>query len=253
MAEGDEAIAAAPLGLLQRLLGAGQRGVEAARAIRAKANKEIDDFIAQLIPARRRNPGEDIISILLKGEIHGEPLPEEEIVNLTTLLFFAGTDSTRAAIAYAFIYLSQNPAQRDRLVREPDLIHNATHELIRFHGFHMSSRQATQDVEIGGVLVKEGDLVLMSTGAANRDESKFPSPNEVDLDRSNAHSNLTFGAGIHRCVGSHLATSQVRIALQEVHKTIPDYELTEPVTYLSGGPKTVPERVMIRFTPRNPS
>ena len=227
-------------------------GVEQARAIRAKANTEIDDFIAQLIPARRRNPGEDIISILLKGEIHGEPLPEEEIVNLTTLLFFAGTDSTRAAIAYAFIYLSQNPAQRDRLVREPDLIHNATHELIRFHGFHMSSRQATQDVEIGGVLVKEGDLVLMSTGAANRDESKFPSPNEVDLDRSNAHSNLTFGAGIHRCVGSHLATLQLRVALDEVHRAIPDYRLDAeagPVRYVGGQGKTIPVNLPLVFTP----
>ena len=101
--------------------------------------------------------------------------------------------------------------------------------------------------------LKKGDRVVLPVMSANRDSRHFPNPLEVDFARKNANNHLTFGAGIHRCVGSHLATSQVRIALQEVHKTIPDYELTEPVTYLSGGPKTVPERVMIRFTPRNPS
>ncbi|MDB5575584.1 MAG: cytochrome [Bradyrhizobium sp.] len=227
-------------------------GVEAARAVRARANKEIDDLIAALIPDRRKNPGDDIISILLAGEVNGAPLPEEEIVNMTTLLFFAGTDSTRAAITYAFIYLAQNPAQRDRLVREPGLVTNAAQELIRFHGFHMSSRQATQDVEIGGVLIKEGDLVLMSTGAANRDPAKFPHPDQVDFDRAQAHSNLTFGAGIHRCIGSHLATLQLRVALDEVHRVIKDYRLdteAEPVRYLGGQGKTIPANLNLVYTP----
>ncbi len=229
-------------------------GVEAAKAVRARANKEIDDFIAALIPDRRKNPGDDILSILLEGKIDGAPLPEEEIVNLATLLFFAGTDSTRAAITYAFIYLSQHPEQRDRIVVDPKLVPNAAQELIRFNGFHMSSRQATRDVEIGGVLIKEGDLVLMSTGAANRDPAKFPHPNEVDLERAQAHSNLTFGAGIHRCIGSHLATLQLRVALDEVHKAIPDYRLdldAVPVRYVSGQGKAIPVNLPLVFTPVN--
>jgi cytochrome P450 len=92
----------------------------------------------------------------------------------------------------------------------------------------------------------------MSTGAANRDEAKFPHADAVDLDRSNAHSNLTFGAGIHRCIGSHLATLQLRVALDEVHKAIPDYRLdtdAEPVRYVGGQGKTIPINLPLIFTP----
>jgi cytochrome P450 len=227
-------------------------GVEAARAVRARANKEIDEFIAALIPERRRNPGDDIISILLAGEVNGKPLPEEEIINITTLLFFAGTDSTRAAIAYAFIYLSQNPEQRARLVADPTLIEHAADELLRYNGFHMISRQAARDTQLGGVKIKEGDLVVLSVGTANRDASKFKDPLVVDFKRDHARLNMTFGAGVHRCIGMPLAQLQLQIALEEVHRAIPDYRLDprgEPVRYVGGQGKAIPENLPLVFTP----
>jgi len=224
----------------------------AAKAIRARANKEIDDFIGELVPDRRRNPGEDIISVLLQGEVDGRPLEEEEIVNLTTLLFFAGTDSTRASITYAFKCLAERPALRDQLVRGEVTAKQASEELLRLHGFHFTSREVAKDIEVGGVRLKAGDVVLLSTGAANRDAAKFAEPETPDLNRAQAHSHLTFGAGIHRCIGSHLATLQLRVALEEVHKVITDYVIDEdapPVRFVSGQGKTIPENLPLRFTP----
>jgi len=225
---------------------------EAARAVRAKANSDIDQFIAALIPQRRANPGEDIVSVLLEGEVDGQPLSEDDIVAMTTLLFFAGTDSTRAAITYAFKYLAEHPALRDQLVADQGLAKVASDELLRAHGFHMSAREVVADTEVGGVKMKAGDLVLISTGASNRDPDKFPDPATVDFGRAQAHSHLTFGAGPHRCIGSHQATLQLRVALEEVHKVIKDYRIDPdgaPVVYVGGQGKVIPENLSLVFTP----
>jgi cytochrome P450 len=227
-------------------------GVEGARAARVEANRRIDEFIAELIPARRREPGDDIISILLAGEVDGRALQEDEIVTLTTLLFFAGTDSTRSAMAYALLYLAQHPDLRDRLVADPRLARAAAHELLRFHGFHLNAREVTEDTEFAGVQLRQGDLVVLSTGAANRDPAKFADPERVDFERPLAHSHLTFGAGVHRCIGSHLATLQLRIVLQEVHRVIVDYRLDPdagPATFTGGQGKAVPEQLHLAYTP----
>lgn len=226
--------------------------VEDARAVRAKANREIDELVGALIPERRLHPGEDIVSLLLDGEVDGAPLPEEEIVNMTTLLFFAGTDSTRSAIAYAFIHLAQHPEHRDRLVADPTNSKAAAEELLRYNAFHNLAREVAHDAEFCGVQLKKGDVVVLSCSAANRDAAKFPDPETVDLDRANAHSHLTYGAGVHRCIGSHLATLQLRVALEEVHKVIKDYRLdasAEPVRYVGGQGKATPENLPLFYTP----
>jgi cytochrome P450 len=228
---------------------------EKAREARVKANKEIDEFIAALIPERRKNPGEDIVSVLLDGRVNGEPLTEDDIVTMTTLLFFAGTDSTRAAITYGFNYLAQNPDQRDRLVADPTMAKQASEELLRFHGFHMSAREVVEDTEVDGVLFKRGDVVTLSTGAANRDPDKFPHPDQVDLERADAHSHLTFGAGPHRCIGSHSATLQYRIALEEWHQVIKDYRPdpdAPPMSFIAGQGKAIPQNLSLVFTPVQP-
>jgi cytochrome P450 len=155
-------------------------------------------------------------------------------------------------MTYAFMYLAQNPAQRDRLVADPSLSRKASEELLRAHGFHMSAREVVEDTEVGGVKFKAGDVVLLSTGASNRDPQKFPDPSVIDFDRPNASSHLTFGAGEHRCIGSHLATLQLRVALEEVHKVIKDYRLdTEgpPVRYVAGQGKVIPENLPLIYTP----
>lgn len=226
--------------------------VEDARAARAKANAEIDELIANLIPERRKNRGDDIVSVLLDGEVNGEPLSEDDIVTMTTLLFFAGTDSTRAAITYAFNMLATYPELRDRLVADASITKQATDELIRLHGFHMSAREVMEDTEVGGVHMKKGDIVTLSTGASNRDEDKFENPNTPDFDRGNAHSHLTFGAGPHRCIGSHSATLQMRVALEEWHRVIKDYRIdgdAPPISFIGGQGKVIPQNLSLVFTP----
>jgi len=228
--------------------------VEDARAYRGQINAEIDAIVAELIPERRKNPGEDVISILLEAEVNGQKLTNEDVINISTLLFFAGTDSSRAAMGYAFTYLARNPDQRDRLVRGEIPWKRAADEFIRYHGFHFSPRVAAKDAEVGGVHVKKGDVCLLSTGAANRDPDKFANPNVLDFDRDNAHANLTFGAGDHRCAGSHLANMQLRLALEEVHKVIKDYEIDPempPPAYHGGQGKIIPANLSLRYTPVN--
>ncbi|WP_051419508.1 MULTISPECIES: cytochrome P450 [Paracoccus] len=225
---------------------------EQAKAVRAKANAEIDEFIARLIPERRKNPGDDLVSILLAGEVDGQPLSEEDVINMTTLLFFAGTDTTRAVLTFAFMHLANHHELRDRLVNDPAIVKNASEELIRLHGFHLSARQLTEDVEFHGVQMKKGELVLLSTGAAGRDENKFPDAETADFDRRNAHSHLTFGAGIHRCIGSHSGTLQLRIALEEFHKVIKDYHNDpdgQPTRFVGGQGKVIPENLDLAWTP----
>lgn len=229
-------------------------GPEAAQAQRARVAKEIEDFMAELIPERRKNPGDDAISMLLEAEVDGRKLTEDEILNMSSLLFFAGTDSTAAAVTYAHIFLAENIGHRQQIIDnlgDDSFIWNAAEELMRYNGFHQLTRRVTRDAEFAGVDLKEGDLVLLPCNAANHDEAQYEASWTVDFGRHNAKTHLTFGAGPHRCMGSHLATTQLRIALQEVHKAIPDYKLAEPVTYISGSGKVVPERVIFTFLPHS--
>lgn len=229
-----------------------EKGEEAAKTARKKANDELEKVVADLIPLRQKDPGEDVISLLLTSDVNGRPVTVDEAHNMTTLLFFAGTDSTAAAISFAHAFLAKNPEHRRKVIarlHEPDFIWRVSEELIRFHGFHHMSREVTRDEVFAGVQLKKGDSIVLPTGSANRDETQFPKPFEVDFDRSNAKTHLTFGAGVHRCLGSHLATLQLRIALEEFHRVIPEYRLSGPVEYMSGGPKTTPHRVPLVFAP----
>ena len=230
------------------------RGEAAAKALRLKKMQEIQSFITDLVPRRRAAPREDAISILLGSQVFGRPLTDEEVINMGVTLFFAGTDSTAAAVTYAHAFLAEHPEHRQKLIDhidDGDYVWNASEELLRFHGFHHMARQVPEDCELGGVQLKKGDTIVLPTGSANRDDRQFPDPYSVDLERKNARTHLTFGAGIHRCIGSHLATVQLRVALQEVHRAIPDYRLVSPVVYVSGGPKVVPHEVNFEFTPNS--
>ena len=120
----------------------------------------------------------------------------------------------------------------------------------------MSAREVMEDIEVDGVLFRIGDIVTLSTGAANRDPDKFADPEEVKLDRPDAHSHLTFGAGPHRCIGSHSATLQFRIALEEWHRVIKDYRLdpdAPTMRFVAGQGKAIPENLSLVFTPVQPA
>jgi cytochrome P450 len=138
-----------------------------------------------------------------------------------------GVSTTADAIVNALLYLSRHPDVRQRLIDEPGLMETAVEEFLRYEPPVMAlGRTAAEDTEIGGRPVSKGDRVLMVFGSANRDEREYSRANEVVVDRSpNRH--LTFGLGIHRCIGMHFARLEIRVALEEVLRRIPDFHIDE--------------------------
>lgn len=227
-----------------------EHGADAAREVRAVAGGKVRKIIEDVLTARQRQRGDDLVSFLLDARLEGDvPLSKEQVLNIAGFFFHAGTDSTGAAISYAIGYLASRPAARQRLVDAPELIPNAAEELLRYNGFHHITRQVTTDVEFAGVQMKTGDLVLLSTGAANHDSRQFPEPLDVLFERESVR-HLTFGAGVHRCLGAGLATMQLRVAIEELNKAIPDYrpDPENPIEYLSGFGKIVPKRLPLIYT-----
>jgi cytochrome P450 len=226
------------------------KGPAAAQAFRARTSQQIEDLLRSLLPERRKSSGEDVISILLAAQFQERPLTEEEILNITSLLFFAGTDSTASMIGYSFMFLAEHPELRQQILDDPSVIPKAALELIRFHGFHQIRREVARDTEFAGVHMKKGDIVLLPTGSANHDSRAFDDAMRVDFARD-AKLALTFGTGVHRCLGQHLAILQLRIALEEVHAVIRDYRLDpdQSVEYMTSQAKTVPRHIPLVYSP----
>lgn len=189
-----------------------------------RAAAEIGDYMTKLIE-QRDGSGDDMVSQFLRPNEHGERLSNEEIIDITILFIMAGLDTVTTALAHSFAYLASHPEARRQIVDDPSIIPNAVEEMIRaFTPAPALTRVATRDIEVGGVLVKEGQGVFCHLGAANGDSSQFADAEEIDLCRAN-NRHASFGLGVHRCVGSHLARMEVRLVLDEFHRRIPDYEL----------------------------
>ena len=168
------------------------------------------------------------------------------VVGMLNLQLIAGIDTTWSSIGSALWHFGTHPADRERMLAEPDLWPSAIEELLRFYAPVTMARRAVADVRIGDVTIPEGSKVLMNFPAANRDPETFERPDEVILDRPhNRH--IAFGAGIHRCAGSNLARLEMDIALRTWFERIPDFEVSEPdqVTWAGGqvrGPRFLPIR-----------
>ena len=191
--------------------------------------------------------GSDLISMLAHGEATRNMPPMEYLGNLI-LLIVGGNDTTRNSISGGVIALNQNPDQYDKLRNDPSLIPNMVSEIIRWQTplAHMR-RIATQDVELRGKKIKKGDKVVMWYVSGNRDEEAIPNPDAFIIDRPKARQHLSFGFGIHRCMGNRLAEMQLRIVWEEILKRFHTVELVgEPVRVRSNfvkGYSHVPVRV----------
>ena len=186
--------------------------------VRLAKMQEMGMAFAALWQDRMANPGRDLISVMLKSDAMREMEPEEFIGNLI-LLIVGGNDTTRNSMS-SFVYgLDQFSDQRAKLEANPALIPNAVQELIRWQTplAHMR-RTVEEDTEIEGVEMKKGDKVVLWYISANRDESVFKNPDEVIVDRDNARRHLSFGYGIHRCVGARVAELQLCTLLEEMGK-----------------------------------
>ncbi|WP_073974559.1 cytochrome P450 [Erythrobacter donghaensis] len=165
-----------------------------------------------------KEPGNDLISMMIHSEAMNQMRPEEFMGNLV-LLIVGGNDTTRNTMSGIIHAMDMFPDQRKAFEENPDLIPNAVQECLRMQTplAHMR-RTCTQDTEVFGQTIKAGDKVVLWYISANRDEEVFDDPDKLDLTRENARRHLAFGYGIHRCVGARLAELQLRVLLEEMHK-----------------------------------
>jgi len=199
--------------------------LEEAVRIRAETGKRIYAYFTDLIGARRASPRDDLMTYLVTVEQRGEKLSSNEILDICFLFLLAGLDTVTATLGCNVAYLAANPAQRKSLMGAPERLESAVEELLRWETPVTGvPRVLKKDVTIAGVELRKGELVTLMLGASNLDEAEFESPEQVDLERQhNRH--LAFGAGAHRCLGSHLARMELCVALEEWHKRIPDYAI----------------------------
>jgi cytochrome P450 len=183
--------------------------------------------VLEIAEQRRADPKDDLLSHLVHADVDGEPLDPLRLLALTFVIIGGGVDTTANAIGSALVYLGRHPDVRRTLVDDPVRTHLAVEEFLRmWPPFHALARYVKQDCEVGGQPIKQGERVLFVLGAANGDERAFDNPQDVDIDRQpNRH--LTFGTGVHRCLGSNYARSEVRIALNRLLARIPNYRLMD--------------------------
>jgi cytochrome P450 len=226
----------------------GMAGREADR-IRRRTATEIYEYFEPVIEARRAEPRDDLISRFVSAEVDGVRLSNEDILDICFLFLIAGLDTVTATLTCSVAYLAQHPDHRDALARDLTQVPAAVEELLRWESpVPGVARVCTRDVELAGEQITAGTQVTVLIGSANTDDTEFPDADDVDFDRDgNRH--LAFGGGIHRCLGSHLARLELHVALEELHRRVPDYEL-EPGTVLeyAEGLRSV-DHLPLRFTP----
>jgi cytochrome P450 len=182
-------------------------------------------YLNELIDERRRSPGDDLLSGLIAAEEAGETLTEAELRSTTLLLFVAGHETTLNLIGNGTYALLRHPDEMDRLRAEPSLVPSAVEECLRWDGpVHLTGRIATEDIEVNGFRVDQGQQAMALLAAANRDPDRFPEPDRFDVARpDNQH--LTFSHGIHYCLGASLARAEGQIALGSLVTRFPRLEL----------------------------
>jgi cytochrome P450 len=203
----------------------------------------LEYFIAE-VAKRRAEPGDDLLSELMHTEVDGAPIEDSLVLGSAALVLIAGVDTTWSAIGSSLWHLATHPVDRKRLVEDPDVMPLAVEELLRAYAPVTMARLVTTDVEYAGCPMKAGDKILMNFPAANRDPEVFENADDVVLDRAhNRH--VAFGSGIHRCAGSNLARMELRVALEEWLRRIPEFRVAEgdEVTWAGGqvrGPRVLP-------------
>jgi cytochrome P450 family 142 subfamily A polypeptide 1 len=239
-------------------------------AAAGQAALEYYTYITEIIEDRRQNPKQDLVSILVQAKDSGvliqqdsktqpdhfedgteeqREMSNDELIKMCVLLLVAGNETTRNGLSGAMQLLIENPDVRRELIDDPSLIPDAVEEMLRLTSPVVSFlRTATQDTELRGVEIKQGQKVLMIYGSANRDAEQFENPDVFDIRRKPHH--LAFGIGNHFCMGANLARMELRVALEEVLRRFPDME------YAAGGPQFGPsalvrsvEHMYVKYTP----
>jgi cytochrome P450 len=185
-------------------------------------------YFHELFERRLREPGDDLTSQLLQAEEAGDKLTKAELMSNIMLLFGAGHVTTINLMGNGILALHRNPEQLALLKRDPALMPNAIEELLRYDpSVQIIVRTALEELELGGVLLARGQAVICLLGAANRDPAAYPDPDRLDITRPNVRP-LSFGSGIHFCLGAQLARIEMEIALNSLFSRLPNLRLDEP-------------------------
>jgi len=218
--------------------------LDASQAEQQAAQMAVTQYFMQVIADRRAMPLDErppgIVTDALSWTIDGELVPDKDLLSFYLLMFMAGLDTVTAELAYGFMHLATHPQDRQQLVDHPEIGPKVTEELLRAYPIVNTAREVTVETEIAGCPVKPGDFVMVSLPSAGRDDAQHPNGVVVDFDRPTT-SHLTFGAGPHRCLGSHLARHELLVAYEEWHKRIPNYWIAESShpTEATGGMMTL--------------
>jgi cytochrome P450 len=194
------------------------------------ARDALSEYLSGIVDKRRARPRDDMISALLAVEESGDALSHRELLIMCNLLLIAGHETTVNLIGNGLRALLTHPDQLERLRDEPDLIETAVEELLRFDSpVQLTGRVVSEDLEVGGVQMRPGHFVMVLLGAANRDPAQFPDPDRLDLAR-HPNQHLSFGRGIHFCLGAPLARVEGQVAIGSLVRRFPRLRLAgEPV------------------------
>jgi cytochrome P450 family 142 subfamily A polypeptide 1 len=230
---------------------------------------EYSQYVTEIIEERRHQPQDDLVSILVGAKDDGllhvyensmdgtlddhdeSSLANDELIKLLVLLLVAGNETTRNALSGGMQLLIENPDQRQKLIQDPSLIPSACEEIVRHVSpVHSFGRTVTEDTELRGVPIRQGDKVLVLYPSANHDPAEFEHPDRFDVERNPHH--VGFGVGSHFCLGANLARMELRVALENLLRRLPDMQ------YSNGGPVLVPSSLVrsctemrVSFTPES--
>jgi len=204
-------------------------------AIRSGAMRSIINYLQERIDERRANPGEDLISRILASDVDGKPMSNDEAIGICSLLYAAGLDTVLGSLGWHMYRLACEPELQQFIRDNPSKTMAAVDELCRAYGVVRNRRRVMQALDYKGIRMKKGDWVNLPTMVVSRDNRKYPNPHAIDLDRNER--NMTFGSGIHYCLGIHLARMEMKIVLEEVLAAFPDIRLdpAKPFEYHTVG------------------
>jgi len=209
-------------------------GIPSAERKKTRAMMAVIGRFTAIIAERRAEPRDDIVSKALTFEVDGNPVGDEDLLSFCLLMFMAGLDTVSITLGWALHHLATHPEDRARIIADPELIPAAVEEILRVYAIVIPARKVMADTEIQGQSMKAGDMVCIPLNAATRDAVAFDNAGAFEIDRF-PNNHIAFGAGPHRCLGSHLARLELRIALEEWHKRIPDYRLAADAELVETG------------------
>jgi cytochrome P450 len=215
-----------------------------------EASRKLGTYFAALVEERRRQPSNDLVSVLATTEVEGERLPDDVVISFLRQLVNAGGDTTYRATSVLLTGLLSHPDQLQALRENRALIAPAIEEALRWDGpVLIQTRMAARDVELGGVKIPAGSFLDVAAGAANRDPQRFPDPDRFNIFRKPEHRHFAFAYGPHVCIGQHLARVEMTRALNSILDRLPNVRLDpeHPAPQIRGIMMRVPKHIHVRF------